>query len=58
MYKKCDNIVEHFAPNRKFLLLEFIEKQAIKTAENIKRIKKYLQKFGESKTETENTTLK
>lgn len=42
-------IEEQFDPDRMILTLEFRKKQAKKTIENMGKIKKYLQKNGESK---------
>lgn len=43
-------IEERFEPDRTILLLEFVEKQAKKTSDNMKKIQGYLEKNGESKT--------
>lgn len=43
-------IEERFDPDRTSLTLEFVEKQAKKTSDNIVKIYEYLAQHGESKT--------
>lgn len=43
-------IEESFAPDRTSLILKFVEKQAIKTSENMEKVRVYLQKCETAKT--------